>query len=103
VRLAAQHHREAEMEAWLYSNQAGLTPAIVRQAAQTIAGVTDFDQQYDKTIEAVKGDIAVGQLLSVGSTPTFFVNGVRVPEGGFKPAYWDLAIRFELKRAGRLK
>lgn len=103
VRLAAQHHREAEMEAWLYSNQAGLTPAIVRQAAQTVAGVTAFDQQYDKTIEAVKGDIAVGQLLNIAATPTFFVNGVRVPEGGFKPAYWDLAIRLELKRAGKLK
>jgi uncharacterized membrane protein len=103
VRLAAQHHRAAQMEEWLYSNQQGLTPAIVRQAAQTIAGVTDFDQQYDKAIQAVKPDIAMGQLLNVTWTPTFFVNGVRVPENGLQPAYWDLVIRLELTRAGKLK
>jgi protein-disulfide isomerase len=91
------------MEEWLYSNQQGLTPAIVRQAAQTIAGVTDFDQQYDKAIQAVKPDIAMGQLLNVTWTPTFFVNGVRVPENGLQPAYWDLVIRLELTRAGKLK
>jgi uncharacterized membrane protein/protein-disulfide isomerase len=103
VRLAAQHHRAAQMEEWLYSNQQLLTPATVREAARTIGGVTDFDAQYQRTVEAVQSDIALGQLVKVQSTPTFFVNGIRVPENGLQPAYWDLAIRFELKRAGKLK
>jgi uncharacterized membrane protein/protein-disulfide isomerase len=101
VRLARQHKRDAEMEEWLYSNQQGLTPATVRQAALTIGQVQDFDAQYAKALEGVKADIALGQLLNVGSTPTFFVNGVRT--NGLQPAYWDLAIRLELKRAGKLK
>ncbi len=101
VRLAREHHRDAEMEQWLYSNQQGLTPAIVRQAAQTVGQVNDYDQQYAKALEGVKADIALGQLLNVGQTPTFFVDGVQTT--GLQPDYWDLAIRAELKRAGKLK
>jgi uncharacterized membrane protein/predicted DsbA family dithiol-disulfide isomerase len=107
VRLADQHHRRAEMEQWLSSNQPGLTRAIVRDAARTVAGVTDFDQQYDKTIEAVKADITLGQQLQITSTPTFFVNGIRVPfratGQGLQPSGWEEAIRLELKRAGQAK
>jgi uncharacterized membrane protein/protein-disulfide isomerase len=102
VRLADQHHRRAEMEQWLYSNQTGLTRASVRDAARTVAGVTDFDEQYDKTIEAVKADITLGQQLHVGQTPTFFVDGVRIPfratGQGLQPPGWEEAIRLELKR-----
>lgn len=100
VRLARQYKRDAEMEQWLYSNQ-GVTPAAVRQAAASVGHVQDFDGQYAKALEGVKADIALGFLLNVGSTPTFFVNGVRTE--ALQPAYWDMAIRFELKRAGKLK
>jgi uncharacterized membrane protein len=105
VRLADQHRKRAEMEQWLYSNQPGLTRDIVREAARTVAGVADFDAQYDRTIEAVKLDITLGQQLHVMSTPTFFVDGVRVPArgttSGLQPAGWEEAIRLELKRAGK--
>ncbi len=101
VRLAAEHHRRGEMEDWLYSNQQGLTPATVRQAAETVGHVTDWDARYAPTIEAVKADIDLGRLLKVGWTPTFFVDGVRLPQNGIQPQYWDVAIRYELKRAGK--
>ncbi len=103
VRLAAKNHREAEMEQWLYSNQQGLTPDIIKQAARNVAGVTDFDQEFDKTLDGVKADAAAGQLLNITSTPTFFVNGIRIPGGSLQPAYWDAAIRYELKRAGKVQ
>jgi len=105
VRLADQHHRRAEMEEWLYSNQQGLTRDVVREAARRVAGVTDFDAQYDSAIQSVKVDIALGQQLQVNSTPTFFVDGVRMPPRGtlqgLQPAGWDEAIRLELKRVGK--
>ncbi len=105
VRLADQHHKRAEMEQWLYSNQQGLTRDIVKEAARTVAGVTDFDAQYDRTIQDVKADITLGQQLQVMSTPTFFVDGVRSPPrgttSGLQPAGWEEAIRLELKRAGK--
>ncbi len=106
VRMAAKRHKQADMEAWLYSNQTGLTPDIVRQAAEKVAGITpkEFDEQYPTVIKDVEQDVAMGQLLKVESTPTIFVNGIRIP-GGSLPgsAYWDEAIRLELKRAGKVK
>jgi protein-disulfide isomerase len=46
----------------------------------------------------VKSDIALGKQLQVRSTPTFFINGVKI-EGALPPQYFDQAIAFELKRA----
>jgi protein-disulfide isomerase len=106
VRLAARHHREAEMEAWLYSNQTALTPETVREAADKVAGVTpgEFESDYPAVVKDVEQDVAMGQLLKVESTPTFFVNGVRIPNGSLpNPALWDEAIRLELKRVGKTK
>ena len=99
VRLAKAHNREEAMEEWLYTHQPSLTPAAVRQAAREIGQVTDFDTKYASTLELVKGDIALGHQLQVRSTPTFFINGVKV-EGEWAPQYFDQAIAYELQRAG---
>ncbi len=95
VRLArAKGHAEA-MEEWLFANQPQLTPDMVKQAVKSIGGVNDFDAQYAKTLDLVKGDIAMGAALQVHSTPTFFINGVRIPP--VKAEYFDAAIAYELK------
>ena len=99
VRLAKAHNREEAMEEWLYTHQPSLTPAAVRQAAREIGQVTDFDTKYASTLELVKGDIALGHQLQVRSTPTFFINGVKV-EGEWAPQYFDQAIAYELQRVG---
>src|SRR5436309_3164234 len=99
VRLAKAHNREEAMEEWLYTHQPSMTPAAVRQAAREIGQVTDFDTKYASTLELVKGDIALGHQLQVRSTPTFFINGVKV-EGEWAPQYFDQAIAYELQRAG---
>ena len=95
VRLArGKGHAEA-MEEWLFANQPQLTPDMVKQAARSVGGVTDFDAEYARTLELVKGDIAMGAALQVHSTPTFFINGVRIPP--VKAEYFDAAIAYELK------
>ncbi len=99
VRLAAKRNKMVEMEEWLYSHQAGLTPQAVKDALQEVAGVTDFDDQYPKVIQQVKEDIAAGGALGIRSTPTFFING-RMVKGALPPQYFDQAIRIELGRAG---
>ena len=66
------------MEEWLYTHQEGMTPQTVRQAARDIGQVTDFDAKYASTLELVKGDVALGKQLQVASTPTFFINGVKI-------------------------
>ena len=95
VRMARAKGRAEAMEEWLFANQPQLTPDLVKQAVRSVGGVTDFDAQYPKIVELVKGDIAMGAALQVHATPTFFINGVRIPI--VKPEYFDQAIAYELK------
>ncbi|RPH58493.1 MAG: hypothetical protein EHM89_12290, partial [Acidobacteria bacterium] len=101
VRLARARGKGEAMEEWLYSHQQGLTPDDVRRASQEVAGVTDFDREYERTLRLVKQDAELGNRLRIEGTPTFFINGVRI-DGGLRPEYLDAAIAHELKRAGVL-
>ena len=98
VRLAKTHNRADDMEDWLYTHQPAMTPPSVRQAAHDVGQVTDFDAKYPSTISLVKGDVALGRQLAVKSTPTFFINGVKI-EGALPPQYFDQAIAYELQHA----
>lgn len=100
-RMAEDHGKGTEMEAWLYDNQPVMTPDMVKQGAREVGHVPDFDARYARTLELVKGDISLGNQLGVKSTPTFFVNGVRIP--GLRAEFFDAAIAYELKLAGVLK
>ena len=97
VRLAPANKREA-IEEWLYAHQPAMTPPSVRQAARDIAQIPDFEAKYPATLALVKSDVALGRQLNVKSTPTFFINGVKI-EGGLPPQYFDQAIGIELQRA----
>jgi protein-disulfide isomerase len=50
-------------------------------------------------MQQVKTDISLGNALGVNSTPSFFINGKRVPGGGVPPQYFESLIELELKRA----
>jgi len=97
VRLMPSGKREA-MEEWLYSHQPTMSSPSVRQAAKDIGQVADFDVKYQPTLALVRGDVALGKQLQIRSTPTFFINGVKI-EGGLPPQYFDQAIAIELQRA----
>ncbi len=94
----ARRARPTPMENWLFANQPTLTPTNVKEAARMLAGVTDFDARYPTTLQLVKGDIEQGQQLQVQGTPTFFLNGIRLP--GLRAQFLDAAIALEMKRAG---
>jgi uncharacterized membrane protein len=98
VRLAREKGRADAMEEWLFANQSTLTPASVRQAARDVGGVLDLDARYAPTLELVKADTAQGAQLKVTGTPTFFMNGLRLP--GLRPEFFDAAIAWELNRVG---
>lgn len=101
VRLAQERDKGDALEEHLYSHQAAMSPATVREAVQAIAGVNDFDLQYPRLIASVKADIALGRLLGVRSTPTLFINGVKLESPTALAV--DLAIAYELRRAGVTK
>ncbi len=101
VRLAREKGKAEAMEEWVFSNQPSLTPDLVKQGLKTVAGVTDFDARFPTTLQLVKADIAMGNQLKVTGTPTFFMNGIRLP--GLRAEFLDAAIAWELKRVQSAK
>lgn len=84
---------------WFFMHQDELSPATVRRVAADVGKVTDFEAQYARAIQEVKTDGALGSALGVGSTPSFFLNGRRLPGGGVAPPYFDALINLEITRA----
>jgi uncharacterized membrane protein/protein-disulfide isomerase len=99
VRLAREKGRADTMEDWLFANQSTLTPDRVREGLSTVAGVSDFDARYPKTLELVRGDIAQGVQLGVRGTPTFFMNGIRLPN--LRAEFFEAAVQWELRRVAK--
>ena len=48
-----------------------------RRGGHGLLGVTDFDREYALKLPGIRSDIADGGALGIGSTPTYFVNGVQ--------------------------
>ena len=96
VRLSREKGRADAMEDWLFANQPAMTPETVKNAALTVGQVQDFDARFNGTLELVKADIAQGAQLKISGTPTFFMNGMRLP--GLRAEFFDAAIAWELRR-----
>ena len=84
---------------WFFINQEKLSPATVRRAAADVGKITDFDTQFPKAIQQVRTDASLGTAIGVSSTPSFFINGRRIPGGGVAAQYFEALIELELKRA----
>jgi protein-disulfide isomerase len=98
VVMARRKGTAADLIDWFFMHQDQLTPATVRKAAAEIGKVTDFEAQYQRALQEVKTDIALGASLSVNSTPSFFVNGRRIPGGGLSPQFFSALFDLELAR-----
>src|SRR5688572_23356816 len=88
-----------KMEDWLFDHQGPpiLTPDQVKAAARDVAGVTDFDAQYLTALKEIREDAQLGTQLKVSSTPTFFINGRRLPQT-LEPQHLNVILEIELKR-----
>lgn len=98
VRMVRPLGKADDMEDWLYNNQGAMTPDTVRAAAQRIAGVTDFTARYPDVLRDVQRDVAAGGALRVTSTPTYFINGVRIAGQLISPDWFRRAIELELQK-----
>ncbi len=101
VRLAREKGKAEAMEEWLFANQPQLTRDTVKAGLQTVAGVSNFDERFPSTLELVRGDIAQGRQLNVNGTPTFFMNGLRLPN--LRGEFFEAAVIWELRRLGIAK
>ncbi len=96
VRMARTVDKADEFEQWLFAHQPELSPATVKQGLQEVTGIADFDARYAGVLPAVKSDAALGASLGVQSTPTFFINGIRI--GALAPRVLDYLIEYELSK-----
>jgi uncharacterized membrane protein len=100
VIMARSKGTAQKLEQWIFSNQPTLTPDVVKKAAKDIGGIDDFDAQYPKALLEVKADADLGGKLDVTSTPTFYINGRKLPgESITPPQYFDYLIEVALKNA----
>lgn len=99
VVMARSKGTAARLEDWIFSRigPPPLTPEQVREGARSVAGIEDFDAQYARALEEVKTDAGLGGLLKVASTPTFFINGKRLPQI-VQPQHLDVIIELELQK-----
>jgi len=101
-RAAEAKGKGPEMEKWIFDNQQTLTGGSIKEAAQRIAGITNIEEEAARLTPRIKKDTADGGALQIGRTPTFFINGVKLPEDQWlNPEFFDYAIQLELKRAGK--
>jgi uncharacterized membrane protein len=89
----------ARLEDWIFANLGPpvMTPAQMRDGVRTVGGITDFDAQYPRALEEIKTDAGLGQLLGVTQTPTFFINGRKLPTT-LQAQYFDAIIELELQK-----
>jgi hypothetical protein len=103
ARMAADRGKLEEMRTWLFGNQE-TTAANVTKAASQILGVNDFDAEYATKLAGIRQDIADGAALQVRATPTFFINGVRLPDERLMDTpLFELAVQIELDSASKPK
>lgn len=96
ARVAKERGKYQEMVDWIYANQ-GTSKANLRAAAQRLLGAFDFDKEVGLKTPEIRKDVADGGALQVNSTPTYFMNGVRLP--AMRPEYFELAITLEIENA----
>ncbi len=94
VRLARKRGRGPDMEAWLFEHQPTLSAATIAQALRQIANVEDMRAEYPDAVALVRADVETAHRVGVSSTPTLFVNGVKLQ--GVPPTDLEIAIRHEM-------
>jgi protein-disulfide isomerase len=101
VRLAREHGKGPEMEAWLFDHQEEQSRSTIKSALQRIASVSpeDYEAKYKSVLPQLHESAQFGSKLGVTGTPTFFLNGMNL-KGSVRVNYFEEAIAYELKKAG---
>jgi protein-disulfide isomerase len=116
VRMARDRGKDGQMIAWLFDNQdrliqmalgstlaANASSNAIKAQAVTMLGIKpeDFDREYAAKLTDIRRDESDGQALGVGSTPTYFVNGIRTTDAkgnNLPPPYFELGIKIEIEK-----
>jgi len=81
---------------WLFLHQDQLSPARVREAAQEVGGISDFNSEWPAALAEIRKQGELGGELKVDQTPTYFLNGRRIAPAISAEAM-EFLIELELK------
>jgi protein-disulfide isomerase len=99
ARMARMHDKGREMEAWLFEHQSfEMTRDDVKKGLAEVVEAVDFESEYAKMLPGIREDVQLAEKVGVNSTPTFFINGIRLD--ALRPAYFDATIAWALRKAG---
>ena len=91
------------LEEYFYSHQAMMTPMSVREDAPGRSPACRTSTRSTRACSRrSRPTCGLGAPARRHGTPTFFINGVKL-DGAAAPQTIDLAIAYELKKAGRIK
>jgi uncharacterized membrane protein/protein-disulfide isomerase len=98
-RAARARGKFDDFTTWMWANQ-NTSPEAVRENTMRILGITgpEFDKAYTEYLPAIRQDVADGFALNIRGTPTYFINGVRMPEALMPIESFTLAIEIELSK-----
>jgi hypothetical protein len=99
VRIAKGEAAAAELGRWLYGHGA-LTVNQVRDQLHALGLLERFDQEVSTLLDGVRTDASMGRNFGVRATPTFFVNGVRIPNG---PGVLARILDYESRRRANIR
>jgi len=94
ARLARDRGKFDAMKEWLFAHQ-DIGPAAIAAEARQMLGLADFEQAAAGTLGDIQRDVTQGDTLKVQSTPTYFINGVRLPDRLIIPELFGLALDIE--------
>jgi protein-disulfide isomerase len=90
VILADRHGRSKEMSAWLFTNEDYTSEGLWRAAAE-FGGVTPEDRATMRDVMGIlRTEATRASSLGIKGTPTFRINGIRVPGPAAPEFAWTL-------------
>jgi hypothetical protein len=99
VRLVGQRvgaQAAHDLGLWLYKHRDGMSSDAVKERLDEYGLRASYEQQYAALLSEIRTDAAFGRRLGVHYTPTFFVNGVQLPDTTARS--FELAVEYELER-----
>jgi hypothetical protein len=81
---------------WLYQHRDQMSIEFLKQRLEMDGLRAQYEQHYGELLAEIETDAALGKRLGVHYTPTFFVNGIQLPDNSARS--FELAVQYEIER-----
>jgi hypothetical protein len=85
-----------ELGSWFYMHRDKLTTDTINEQLDAHGLRAAYQAQYAEILKAIEVDVALGRRLGVHSTPTFFLDGVKLPDTS--PRTFELALQYQVEQ-----